>query len=439
MASAALLLVSVFAVPAAPASARAPANVHASLGVGLPGGLGGGFPLPGVGGGVLPIGGGLPLPGGGGGGLLPPLPGGLPLPGGGGGVLPPNPVTVPPVTLPPVPGGGTVDPPVTDPVTPPKKDPKPKSDEPRQPATDQKQAPGGTSSTPVAAPPVTPPQSVGLQPPVARTTGTGRIRQSAGHKAKRTDARAPGAGAKKSFGLNGFHRETSQPAPTQAPHRLARPNSTLARVLERIPPQYRWPVFVLACIATFLGFNSVRERRRSLRIESQALVDSLTGLANRRAFERRLAKEYKRADRYDRPLGMLLLDLDGFKQINDTKGHAAGDDVLREAAAAISRRIRQGDFAARLGGDEFVVLCPETSQAGAKELARSLEEHLAEASIRTSIGVAEREPEDDGVAEYLVARADAAMYRRKQRSGGGRERRSNRLAHGTPATSLVGA
>jgi diguanylate cyclase (GGDEF)-like protein len=183
-------------------------------------------------------------------------------------------------------------------------------------------------------------------------------------------------------------------------------------------------VFVLACLATFFALNTLRELFRSSLAESRALTDSLTNLPNRLAFERALAREYRRADRYDRPLSMLLLDLDGFKEINDTQGHAAGDAILRKAAAVLSERVRLDDVAARLGGDEFVVICPETSAASAQDLARSLEDALSEASIQSSIGVAEREPEDDGLPEYLVARADASMYRRKGRSGGGRDRRS---------------
>ncbi len=141
-------------------------------------------------------------------------------------------------------------------------------------------------------------------------------------------------------------------------------------------------------------------------------------LPNRLAFERALAREYRRADRYDRPLSMLLLDLDGFQGDHDTQATPRGDEILRKASAVLAERVRLDDMAARLGGDEFVVICPETSAESAQGLARSLEEALAEASIQSSIGVAEREPEDDGLPEYLVARADASMYRRKSRSGG---------------------
>jgi diguanylate cyclase (GGDEF)-like protein len=134
---------------------------------------------------------------------------------------------------------------------------------------------------------------------------------------------------------------------------------------------------------------------------------------------------------------MLLLDLDGFKEINDTKGHAAGDQVLCEAADAISGRIRASDMAARLAGDEFVVLCPETAMAGVRALARSLEERLEEVGIRSSIGYAERLPEDED-ADDLVARADAAMYERKARGKVKVERRaSKKLASAKPLASTA--
>jgi diguanylate cyclase (GGDEF)-like protein len=214
------------------------------------------------------------------------------------------------------------------------------------------------------------------------------------------------------------HGASAQEAPTRSkpePQRTqdSAPTEFVGRVFERIPPQYRAAVVVLACISALLAIISLRERRRSIRVQRLALVDPLTGLPNRQAFERRLAKEWKRAERYDRPLGMMLLDLDDFKEINDTQGHAAGDAVLREVAAAISGRVRAPDIAARLGGDEFVVLCCETPLGGVESLARSLEERLRQASIRTSVGFTEREPSDES-PDDLVARADAAMYRRKQ-------------------------
>jgi GGDEF domain-containing protein len=95
-------------------------------------------------------------------------------------------------------------------------------------------------------------------------------------------------------------------------------------------------------------------------------------------------------------------------------------------------------MAARLGGDEFVVLCPETSADEARKLASDLEDALAGASIRSSIGFAERELEDEGMPEYLVARADASMYHRKQRSSGRADRRRAR-AQGHAQPAMAGA
>ncbi len=190
-----------------------------------------------------------------------------------------------------------------------------------------------------------------------------------------------------------------------------RPNS-LTRALESIPPQYRLPVFVLAGISLLLAGLTLRERRRSRSLAVRAMIDPLTGLPNREAFERRLEREWARSQRYDRGLGLLLLDLDDFKGINDAHGHLQGDRVLEDTATVIAARIRETDMAARLGGDEFVVLCPETYGEGLETLARSLEARLDEASIEASVGSAEREAGDDGPGD-LIARADAEMYRRK--------------------------
>jgi diguanylate cyclase (GGDEF)-like protein len=102
-------------------------------------------------------------------------------------------------------------------------------------------------------------------------------------------------------------------------------------------------------------------RRSRVRVAQRAAhADPLTGIANRLAFQHRLADEWKRARRYERPLGVQILDIDGLKQVNDSDGHLAGDRMIRTAAERIADDIRHSDLAARLAGDEFVVLCPET-------------------------------------------------------------------------------
>jgi diguanylate cyclase (GGDEF)-like protein len=98
---------------------------------------------------------------------------------------------------------------------------------------------------------------------------------------------------------------------------------------------------------------------RANEFERMALVDSLTGLSNRRVAEGRLASEAARSERYGHPLTVVSFDLDKFKQINDTYGHAAGDQVLKEFGHRLNSAIRKSDLAARMGGDEFMVLLPE--------------------------------------------------------------------------------
>ena len=121
--------------------------------------------------------------------------------------------------------------------------------------------------------------------------------------------------------------------------------------------------------------------------------DSLTGLLNRRAYEERLAIETSRARRYDYPLSLCLLDLDGFKAVNDLLGHPAGDDVLRKVAAAIDEQ-RLADDTFRLGGDEFAVLMPQTTAREAESAARRLTDAIdcvktSGAGVGASFGVAE--------------------------------------------------
>jgi diguanylate cyclase (GGDEF)-like protein len=173
---------------------------------------------------------------------------------------------------------------------------------------------------------------------------------------------------------------------------------------------------------------------RSRRSRKDALIDPLTGIPNRLAFDERLSEEWRRARRYKRPLGLLMLDLDELKEINDTEGHAAGDRVLRAVAECISEDIRHSDQVARLGGDEFVVLCPETPAEALNQTAEKLRERLEARGIAISMGRAELEPGDESPHD-LVARADVAMHQHKQRRRTVREGTRRRQAAQQRATA----
>ena len=252
-----------------------------------------------------------------------------------------------------------------------------------------------------------------------RTTGTGRGSGASPNGDQRTRARDLSL---RQSGRNGDEGRL-QPTPAgardgsgkPAPPRKRGPLSFPAQVVERVPAAYRLSLMLLAAIASIFALVTLRERRRSERATQNSLSDPLTGLSNRLSFEQQLALEWKRAQRYEHSLGLLLIDLDDFKQVNDTRGHAAGDRVLREAAATISGRVRETDVAARIGGDEFVVICPETPQGGLEVLAHKLRQALAEHAIGASVGVAEREAHDVGPQD-LLARADEAMYANKRGS-----------------------
>jgi diguanylate cyclase (GGDEF)-like protein len=149
---------------------------------------------------------------------------------------------------------------------------------------------------------------------------------------------------------------------------------------------------------------------------SEARIDSLTGLANRRAAEEILAAEISRAQRFRHELAVVLLDLDRFKEINDSFGHAAGDTMLRAVSRLLTSLARQGDTVARWGGEEFVVVLPETDLPGgrrfAERLRRTIEAHpVGDMRTTASCGVATMLPEDD--ADALLRAADQGLYRAK--------------------------
>jgi diguanylate cyclase (GGDEF)-like protein len=172
------------------------------------------------------------------------------------------------------------------------------------------------------------------------------------------------------------------------------------------------------------------EARRALaELQRQSITDSLTGAFNRRYLTRLLSAERARAARYDRPIGLLMTDLDDFKSINDRFGHARGDQVLTAAAAALMGAVRQIDSVIRYGGDEFLIVLPETSLEGvgpaAERIRRAVMETLAAGSavpagfrVGLSVGTAVHHPGED--LDARLRDADAAMYADKRRRGGGR-------------------
>lgn len=164
--------------------------------------------------------------------------------------------------------------------------------------------------------------------------------------------------------------------------------------------------------------------RKNRQLELLSQTDPLTGLANRRELERRLQLEHERCQRLERPLSVIMVDIDLFKRVNDTHGHAIGDEVLQHVAELLELNRRHYDMVARYGGEEFVVLLPETPLETAAAVAERIRVHLAEAqiqplsqSVTASFGVAEmRQDQPDNT---LLARADQALYRAKH---GGRNR-----------------
>ena len=163
------------------------------------------------------------------------------------------------------------------------------------------------------------------------------------------------------------------------------------------------------------------EAKKSLELEQLALSDSLTEIGNRNLFNMRLEHALNRARRQDDRVGLLYMDLDGFKSVNDNFGHAAGDELLREVARRLGSIARDADTLVRLGGDEFAVIMETgVSLEGARKLAARIKARLFEpfsvagrqVQIGVSIGIAHF-PEDADTPDSLVHAADVAMYEAK--------------------------
>lgn len=155
----------------------------------------------------------------------------------------------------------------------------------------------------------------------------------------------------------------------------------------------------------------------SIILRNLAMVDPLTGLYNRRFAEQRLLAEIARSERNGLPLTVLTLDLNKFKPINDTHGHQAGDKVLQEFAARLTRAIRGSDLAARLGGDEFLVVLPECTLEQLQLVLRRLNPFEVEwqgQQISVTFSAGWKQYETGDRPEELLARADHALYENKR-------------------------
>jgi len=188
------------------------------------------------------------------------------------------------------------------------------------------------------------------------------------------------------------------------------------------------PAELLARVKALLRTKQAHDRVRKLQVTLEQMVvsDPLTGLHNRRHLMDRLKQEMQRSDRHGEQLAFAMLDLDGFKPINDQFGHVLGDKVLRAVGAAIAKSVRVSDVAARYGGDEFAIILPQTPAEGAMRVCERLLRNISDVTLEdetgrmfrvtASLGLAYYPADDVETPEDLVHSADGALYGAK-RSG----------------------
>lgn len=181
---------------------------------------------------------------------------------------------------------------------------------------------------------------------------------------------------------------------------------------------YIYVFIATAVVFIVLGYVLGRQVDELRRL---SMTDALTRLSNRHAFQARLGDEWRRSRRDGLPLALLLIDVDGLKQVNDEEGHQAGDHVLRDVAGAIRHTLRGTDIGARWGGDEFAIIAPNTGPAAADRLGRRLLAHMNERTrngdsfVTLSIGVALFDPSQRPTRSIhqLIRTADQALYQAK--------------------------
>ena len=174
-------------------------------------------------------------------------------------------------------------------------------------------------------------------------------------------------------------------------------------------------VEMMARLLTTILENELRahdEYRRAERARREAATDGLTGLYNRRGWDELLIKENIRCRRYGHPAGLISIDLDELKEVNDTQGHAQGDDLLRRAADCLTTVTRGTDIVARLGGDEFAILAVECNSDGAEQLVNRLHNEFRRSEIAASVGMSMWHP--SGSLTDAMNRADEQMYECKR-------------------------